>query len=584
MPLPDRFIEDLTMRNRIEEVASSYVNLRQRGRNFVGLCPFHGEKTPSFTIYPENNSFYCFGCGAGGDIITFVKKIEHLDYLDAVRFLADRAGLEMPRLEIDDTVSKLRRRCLEANREAARFYYELLYSPAGKEGLDYYHSRGYTDRTIKHFGLGFAPNGFHALLDHLRKKGFHDEELLSAGLCRRSQKGHLYDFFRYRVIVPIIDVRGNVIAFGGRVLDDSKPKYLNTGDTPVFKKTNNLFALNFAKEGERTLILCEGYMDVIAMHQAGFTNTVAALGTSFTEDHARLMARYADDVFLLFDSDAAGQQGLARAVDKLRTTGLRTRVVRIPDGKDADEYLRKHPPGDLKLLIERSPGDVEYQLSAIRARHTLTTTDGKFAYIQEAVKLIATLSNPIEQDLYAGRLAQETDVSKSVILQQLDSMKRRRKKRAEREVLPQELKKERQETQRINPEALQYPEAAAAEEALIGLLLMHPDYIEAAARELPAEDMLTSLNRKIYALLIERKQAGLLVELSLLAVSFEDDQMAYITRIWNKAGTLGGSEDDMQRYIRVIREQGSLSKINLNGDGSDDDMRRAMEALRKIKT
>ncbi|MGN0172596.1 MAG: DNA primase [Acutalibacteraceae bacterium] len=585
MPLPDSFIEELTHRSSIEELASSYVALRPRGKTLVGLCPFHGEKTPSFTVYPESNSFYCFGCGAGGDIITFVKKIEHLDYLDAVRFLADRAGLEMPRMETDDTAGKLRRRILEANREAARLYHELLYSPQGKEGLDYYHSRGYTDKTIRRFGLGFAPDSFHTLLDLLRKKGFHDEELLAAWLCRKSSKGYLYDSFRNRVMVPIIDVRGNVIAFGGRVLDDSKPKYLNSGDTPVFKKTDNLFALNFAKESGRQLILCEGYMDVIALHQAGFPNAVAALGTSFTADHANLIARYADEAVLIFDSDEAGQKGASRAMALLRNTGVHVRVVRIPDGKDPDEFLRRHPPSDFKLLIERSFNDVEYRLATLKQRYLTDTPDGRIAYLQEAVKILAPLQSAVERDVYAGRLSEELSVSKTAILQQAEQLMKKNHRREQKQLLPQAMRKSNTETERVNPEALTYVRAAAAEKGLLGILLQHPDWIESAAKALPPEDMVTSFNRRLYKILAERQQQGLMIELPLLAASFSEDEMAYIARLWQTAQTLAGSEADMNRYIDIIRQEQALAGLSSSLDSqSDEEVRRMMERLRNMKS
>ncbi len=332
--LPDSFLQELVAKNDIESVVSAYVSLKRRGRNLVGLCPFHGEKTPSFNLYPETSSFYCFGCGAGGDVITFIRRIENLSYIDAVKLLADRAGMTVPEQDRNDAGAKQRMRILEANREAARLFHACLYSSGGREALEYYYSRGYTDATIRHFGLGYAPQSFDFVRDNLRKKGFHDEELVLAWLCARNRSGNgIHDIFRNRVIIPIIDVRGNVIAFGGRVLDDSKPKYLNSGETQVFKKTNNLFALNFAKQSKQDrLILCEGYMDVIALHQAGFDNAVAALGTSFTADHARLLSRYTEEVVLIFDADAAGKKGAQRAIGLLRETGLRIRLVTIPDG------------------------------------------------------------------------------------------------------------------------------------------------------------------------------------------------------------------------------------------------------------
>ncbi len=584
MALPDSFIEELNMRSNIEELVSSYVSLRTRGRTRVGLCPFHGEKTPSFTVYPENNSFYCFGCGAGGDIITFVKKIEHLDYIDAVRFLAERAGMEMPRMEVDDTASKLRRRVLEANREAARFYHKMLYSPEGHTALQYFYSRGYSDRTIRRFGLGYAPDSFSALLDHLRNSGFREDELLLAWLARRSPKGNVYDSFRNRVMVPIIDVRGNVIAFGGRVLDDSKPKYINTGDTPVFKKTNNLFALNIAKDNGRQLILCEGYMDVIALHQAGFGSAVAALGTSFTSDHANLIARYADEVVLIFDSDDAGQKGASRAIGLLRKTGVRIRVVRIPEGKDPDEFLRTHAPEAFKLLIDRAANDVEYRLSSMKQGYVLESADGKAAYLQNAMRLIAELQGAVERDLYASRLAQELGVSKAAILQDVDKMRGKRQKQQSRQLLSNEVRRTEQITARVNPEAVKAVRAASAEEALLGALLLHPDRIGKIGAALSEEDMVTPFNRRLYSLLKERHTAGLLVELPLLAASFNEEEMAYITLMLQQAQTRAEKEADLLNYVEILRSEKALFSMKSVDDMSDDEIRRMMEELRKAKT
>lgn len=285
MALPDSFIQELKARSDIVDVISSYVNLKRTGRNMVGLCPFHGEKTPSFHVNVENAYFHCFGCGAGGDVITFIRRIENLDYLDAVRLLAQRAGMTVPMEGVDDKTARIRARIFEANREAARFFHRMLYSPQGTQALAYLRGRGLKESTIKHFGLGYAPPGRFALVDALRGKGFRDEELVTANLAFAGRRGNAVDRFVDRVMFPIIDLRGNVIAFGGRIMGDGKPKYLNTSDTVVFRKSNQLFALNFAKNsGEQRLILVEGYMDVIALHQAGFTNAVATLGTALAVD------------------------------------------------------------------------------------------------------------------------------------------------------------------------------------------------------------------------------------------------------------------------------------------------------------
>ena len=345
----------MELRNRadIESTISSYVNLKRAGRISKGLCPFHGEKTASFTVYPDTQSYYCFGCGNGGDVITFIKNIENLDYIDAVRFLADRVGLDVPdENSYDSTMNKRRLRMLEANREAARFFHKCLQTKEGAIGYRYFKGRGLTDETIVKFGLGFAPDSFNALTNYLISKGFTKEELVFANLARRSQKNpqNIYDNFRNRIMFPIIDVKGNVIAFGGRVMDDSKPKYLNTSDTLVYKKSMGVFALNLAKKsGKDSLILCEGYMDVIALHQAGFTNAVAGLGTALTSEQAQLLSRYASEILISYDADEAGQKAAARALTIFKKTNAKIKILRLSGGKDPD-VLSSRQAGETALF------------------------------------------------------------------------------------------------------------------------------------------------------------------------------------------------------------------------------------------
>ena len=403
MAFPEGFIQELKARNDITEIISSYVSLKRRGRNMVGLCPFHGEKTPSFNIYTETDSFYCFGCGAAGDVISFIMKIENLDYVEAVRYLAQRAGMEMPDDNYDNSMSNLRRQIYEANREAARFFYKTLMSPQGKPGLDYLHGRMLSDKTIRHFGLGFAPDSWTALSDHLRKKGFSENVLTAANLAvkRRSGSG-VIDRFRNRVMFPIIDLRGNVIAFGGRIMTNEKPKYLNSSDTPVFKKSENLFSLNNAKNsGSRALLLCEGYMDVISVNQAGFPFAVASLGTALTTEQAVLMKRYAEEVIICYDADEAGQKATARAIPILRNAGLGVRVLSIPNGKDPDEFIKTKGadgPEAFRALIEKSGNDVEYRLQKLRSQYNLSLPEGRVSFLEAAARMIAEIDSPIERE------------------------------------------------------------------------------------------------------------------------------------------------------------------------------------------
>ena len=582
MALPETFLQELIAKNDIESVVSGYVSLKRRGRNLVGLCPFHGEKTASFNLYPETSSFYCFGCQAGGDVITFIKRIENLDYMDAVRFLADRSGMKLPEYtKENDASSRLRMRILEANREAARLYHQALYSPQGKEALDYFHRRGYTDATIKHFGLGFAPPGWDFLLKGLGAKGFHREELIAAFLAAKGRNGGAYDVFRNRVIIPIIDIRGNVVGFGGRVLDDTKPKYINTENTLAYVKSRNLFALNVAKNAGRELNLCEGYMDVIAMHQAGFTNTVAALGTAFPDEQIQLIARYADRINLIFDADGAGQKATRKAIDNLRKTGLDVRVVTIPDGKDPDEYIKKNGAEAFKLLLERSANAVEYRLLEIGRTNDIHSPNGKVGYMKEATALLARLDSPVEQDVYAGRLSELLGVSKDAILQEIQNHRRRQQKTAQRQQLTTILRQETKELRKVNPQADTFPRAAAAEESLLGTLILHPDYIPQAKRELPPEMLLTDFNRALYSRLLERHSQGLMVELAFLSADYDEPGMAYISRMVKDAKDRVA--EDVGTYTAIIREEHALKDMADPTNASDESIQKMLETLRARK-
>ena len=401
MSIPQEFIQDLKSRTDIADIISGYVNLKKSGRTYMGLCPFHGEKTPSFSVSPENGFFHCFGCGEGGDVITFIKKIENLDYVEAIKFLAQKAGLSVPEDGQSKGLGDLKKRIYEANREAARFFYKNLYSPDGREALEYLKKRRLTDKTITHFGLGYSPKSRFELLNYLKKKGFSEAELIQANLAVQYEKKRPIDRFSDRVMFPIIDLRGNVIGFGGRIMSDIKPKYLNTAETPAFNKSKNLFALRFAKQkAQGQLILVEGYMDVIALHQAGFENTVATLGTALTQEQAAIIKRYCDEVVICYDADEAGQKATQRAINLLRPTGLNIKIVRVPDGKDPDEFIKAHGdqgPARFRLLLERSGNDVEYRFNKLHEKYSMDVPDEKIEYLTEAAKMIATLENSIEK-------------------------------------------------------------------------------------------------------------------------------------------------------------------------------------------
>ena len=559
--LSDEFISEIKYRNDLGELAGSYMQLKRRGRNLVGLCPFHGEKTPSFNIYTENGSFYCFGCGAGGDIITFVMKIENLDYMEAVKFLAQRAGMAMPEDDYDDSMGKLRTRIYEANREAARFYYGKLTSKEGVSALSYLKGRGLADSTIRHFGLGFAPDERFSLGNHLRSRGFSEAEMIAANLVFKSRSGNsVLDRFYNRVMFPIIDVRGNVIAFGGRIMSDQKPKYLNTSDTLVFNKSQNLFSLNNAKNSKSDeLILCEGYMDVIALNQAGFTNAVATLGTALTADQAALMKRYCKEVIVCYDADEAGQKATARAIDILRRAGLSVKVVTVPDDKDPDEFIKRH--GDkghaaFKNLLDNSGNDMDYRLYKLISGFDMESPQGKLSYLNEGVKLLAELDNPMEREIYASRLSDETGVAKPSIMEQVNRLvkqKARSRRREEESRIRTQLSAR---DDKINPQHASNLRAASAEENLLAYLVNNPDKLTYIHEKLRPEDFSTDFNRKLYEY-FSRKISANVDPLTSISADFTPDEQSKIIRIVNSYSGQDRTVQALDEYIGVILDEAS---------------------------
>lgn len=576
MPFPDSFLQELKLRSDITEIASSYVNLKRHGRNMVGLCPFHGEKTPSFNIYTESGSFYCFGCGAGGDVITFIMKIENLDYVEAVKFLAQRAGMEMPENTYDDSLSKLRMRIYEANREAARFFHATLLSQRGQSGLNYLRGRALSDRTIRHFGLGFADDDWNSLCNHLKNKGFSEYEIYSANLAFKRKNGNgIYDRFVNRVMFPIIDLRGNVIAFGGRIMTDEKPKYLNTSDTPVFKKSENLFSLNNAKSsGTRTLILCEGYMDVIALNQAGFTNAVATLGTALTNEQAVLMKRYADEVIICYDADGAGQKATARAIEILRNAGLPIKILTVPSGKDPDEFIRskgENGPAAFKLLIEKCGNDIEYRLMKLKENYNLNTTDGKVAFLNEAVKIVATIESPIERDVFASKLCAELEIDKNAFNDQIAKIKRRDRR--------ENIKKETRQIQaelngqsdKINREHYKKPRSSSAEEALLVYLINNPDYANSISERVTPDKFSNSLIKRYYEYVLSKIKSGY-EPLTSVSSDFNSDEVSYLYKLISTTIPAASTREAVEEYINVINEESNKLTSDKLADMSADDI------------
>ncbi len=560
--IPEDIINEIKYRNDIETAVSQYVNLKRRGKNLVGLCPFHSEKTPSFTVYPENGSFYCFGCGAGGDVFTFTGLIENLDYIESVKLLAERSGVALPQDGYDDSMQKLKNTIYDINRDTARFFHSYLMSPDGKWALDYLYGRGLTLKTIKHFGLGAAPDSWDALIKHLKSKGYRESDMIAANVVGKSQRGSLYDRFRKRVMFPIINIRGNIIAFSGRAMpgeDKQGGKYVNTADTPVYKKSANLFGMNFAKNAcAERVILVEGNMDVISLHQAGFTNTVAPLGTAFTTEQAKLLARYTKEIVLMLDADAAGQKAIKRATELLQNTGLSVRVVVIPDGKDPDEYIKKNGADRFSALLSGAVSDMEYKLLTAAAGIDLASDDGRLKYLAAAAEIIAEDEDIMARDVYIGKMCEKYGVSRTALTAKVEEI-RRKNRRIKKQKEITDIIRPKFTKDDINPERRSSPKGTAAEETLIAVLLKHPDLYKKAKSELPPEKMITSLNRRIYEIIIETLDSGRSLDISLFAQRLIPAEIGYLVALQNGDKADKNAEIVLRDCIRVILEEDIIS-------------------------
>ena len=570
MPLPDEFIYQLKLANPIDTTMGRYVHLIRSGSNYKCLCPFHSEKTPSCTVYTGTQSFYCFGCGAGGDVITFTKQIENLDTYEAIKLLAERGGLEMPENDLNKDGAKLKLRILEMNREAANFFYRNLLQGQDKRGLQYAVQRGLTPKAIKKYAIGYAPAAWDGLMKHLEGLGFTREEMLSAGLIRQNARG-CFDFFRERVMFPIIDLRGNVNAFGGRLIEGEGPKYLNSGDTPVFKKSRNLFSLNFAKNANvKQLILAEGYMDVIAINQAGFEQVVATLGTALTAEQARIMAQYATEVVLCYDSDSAGQNATHRAINLLSEAGLHTRILKVQDAKDPDEYIRKFGATRFKLLLDNSGGAINFELARCREGLDLATEQGKFDFLRRTVQVLAGIRNEMEREVYLSRIAKEEEISLDILHSQVKAQLRKsyytEKKQSWNAMMAKSSFRDE-----LNPEAPQYQREAKAEEQILAYLFLHPDLLPEVEKRLKPEHFFTSLHRKIYEVFCERMPETDTFSVSMFRDACSDAEMGRITGIMAHNAEVALTADTLNDCIRLLLQAKEHEKINAD-QLSDDDL------------
>lgn len=573
MALNESFLQELKFKTDIDDVISGYVSLKKRGSTSLGLCPFHNEKTPSFTVYNDTQSFYCFGCGAGGDAVTFIKRIENLDYIDAVKLLAQRAGLNMPDdNEFDDSLSKKRRRMFEINRETARFYYNYMMSEQGKAGLEYYLNRGLSMNTIKRFGLGYAPDSWDMLLQHLKSKGYKFSEMVDANVIKAGKNNRYYDNFKNRVITPIIDVRGNVIAFGGRVLDNSKPKYINTSDTLVYKKTNELFGLNLAKDKcSDRLILCEGYMDVIAMHQAGFTNAVAGCGTALTSEQVRLISRYTKEIVLAYDADEAGQKALNKAISLFRNTDIKIKIPALTGGKDPDEIIKKYGRDKFKGMLDGASNEVEFALLDLRKDNNLNSTQGKIDFLNAAIKILCNVG-PIEQDLYLTRLSNELSVEKNSIKAQLEDYSKKNKRKQERSMYKTIVQDSVKQNRKLSFENNTSIKQMKAEERIVGLLMRYP-YCKELCKDFDVEKFSSSFIKRIFAQIISRLDDELDVDLINFSGVLTNDELSNLSGIVARTQESKNAKKEFSDCLSIVTEEYDKSNGVSSSDMSDDEFR-----------
>ena len=570
MALPEGFLQELRDNNDIISVAQSYVELKHSGSTYSCRCPFHTEKTPSCHFYPQTQSFYCFGCGAGGDVVNFIRLIESLDYIEAVRFLAQRAGMPMPE-DANDQSAQKRRRLYEMNRAAGKYFFKKLFSPEGKAGLDYLRNRGLSLETIKRFGLGFAEDDFHKLHYYMKGLGYSDFELADGALLAQNNN-KMYDKFRNRVMFPIVDLRGNIVGFGGRTLSEDKktPKYLNSDETQVFKKRGMLFALNYAKNSKADyFILCEGYMDVISMHQAGFDSAVASLGTSFTSEQANLISRMGKkEVILSYDSDEAGQKAASRGINLFAEAGVNARVLKMDGAKDPDEYIKKFGADAFRSLIENSGSAIAYEMDKLAKGLDLLTDDGKSAFIKKAVVFLAGINNPLDREVYISRAARLCDIPADTVRRAVEAQIRKNGFYAKKRETGELIHPNKKDT--VNPDALKTPREEKAERGIISFLFHNPDKLESVEKRLSG-GFVTDFNKSVYEFLAKKLKMGLPPDISAFNEEFDSAQMGRITGIVNDAG-FAFDEAALNDYIEVLNRFNRKKEQKQAEDMTNDEL------------
>lgn len=581
--IPANIIDDIRYRCDIETIISSYVSLKRAGSNTKGLCPFHSEKTPSFTVYPSTQSFYCFGCGAGGDVINFVMRMENLDYVSAIETLAKRVGITLPDFSNDITDSRgvSRSRVISMNLEAAKYYRQMLFDEqAGSAGRQYLLDRGISSAAIKRFGLGYSPKTGGTLIKHLTSLGFSLEEIHTAYFAGKNDRGY-YDYFRGRVMYPIIDLSGNVIAFGGRVLDDSKPKYLNTSDTPAFKKSKNLFALNYAKNAESDyIILCEGYMDVISLHDHGYKMAVATLGTAITPEQARLLKKYTNKVILSYDSDEAGQKATNRAIALLEEVGIEAKVLKLSGAKDPDEFLKKFGNERFRSLIEESRDKYDFKAESVKSRYSIDNSAEKIKAMAEICAYIAEIPSSVEREIYIDRASKDFSVERLSIKRDVDTIRRKISYAKDKKRSGELIRVTSGIGDRVNPDYAKAPKASRIEKNILGMILYCNEFLNHKVDGAPVseDDLVTDFSKKIYSFMKSCESDGKF-SIGLLNESFSRDEVSRVAEMIAERNELGiNDEKTFEAYVRALREENS--KKNSESENLEGILKKKREEIR----
>lgn len=566
MPLPERFLDELLARTDIVDLVSESVRLTKKGNSYWGCCPFHSEKTPSFHVVPDRQMYKCFGCGKGGGAINYVMELENLPFKDAVAVLARRAGMQVPEFGSSPGARERREKILTINKQAARAFHRWLHAPEGTEGLAYLRRRGLSPRTLTNFGMGFAPNGWDRLIAELSAQGYDKRDLLDAGLAVSSKDGRIYDRFRNRVMFPIIDVRGNVIGFGGRVMDDSTPKYLNSPDTPVYNKSRNVFALNIAKTSKAgRVILTEGYMDTISLHQAGFDSAVASLGTALTEEHGQLLSRYFKEAVIAYDGDGAGVAAAQRAIPILEKAGLKVKVLRMQGAKDPDEFIKAYGRDAFVRLLDQSENQVDYRLTQIQKKYDLTDDGQRIAFLQEAAGLVSSLHSAVEREIYGGHAAQTAGVTPDAMKLEVDRALKSRLRKAKKQQERRDLTPASQLQPRARSLRYENIRSARAEEGLLRLLMLDPG-LSGQMSGITGAEFSSPLLGRAFDRLVRRAEEGLSTQLAALAEDFSGEEMNHLAQVAAQPESVSNSQKAIADYISLIRSERLLRGGGEQGD------------------